>query len=95
MRSNLREGPGVFWPEGTQPSETRQYSSAELNYSQMLNANLPGDISVLAVAHLPSEQEFSARFHCTGRVYKYFMPQANLDLEVVFQMYTVLLVISL
>ncbi|XP_029462692.1 tRNA pseudouridine(38/39) synthase isoform X2 [Rhinatrema bivittatum] len=44
----------------------------------MLNRVLPPDIRVLAWA--PVEVNFSARFSCLRRTYRYFFPQAELDL---------------
>ena len=46
----------------------------EINYPQVLNRLLPPDIRVLAwCGELP--KDFSARFSCKGRAYKYFFTQ--------------------
>ena len=46
----------------------------EINYPQVLNRLLPPDIRVLAwCGELP--KDFSARFSCRGRTYKYFFTQ--------------------
>lgn len=52
----------------------------ELPYCKMLNGVLPKDIR--ALAWCPVEEEFSARFNCTKRTYKYFFPKDNLSVEV-------------
>lgn len=49
----------------------------ELRYTHMLNRVLPPDIRVLAWA--PVEPDFSARFSCLQRTYRYFFPCADLD----------------
>ncbi|NWJ06089.1 PUS3 synthase, partial [Crypturellus undulatus] len=49
----------------------------ELRYAHMLNRVLPPDIRVLAWA--PVEADFSARFSCLRRTYRYFFPAAGLD----------------
>ena len=51
----------------------------ELNYAKMLNGLLPKDIRVLGWA--PVHKEFSARFDCKFRQYKYFFPRGDLDLD--------------
>eukprot|EP00667_Euglena_gracilis_P011912 EG_transcript_12208 len=51
----------------------------ELDYVKMLNRVLPPDIRILAWA--PVSRDFSARFSCVGRTYKYFFVQRDLDVE--------------
>lgn len=51
-----------------------------LEYCKMLNRLLPPDIRV--IAWQPVCEEFSARFNCKNRAYKYFFPKADLDLQV-------------
>ncbi|CAG0917368.1 unnamed protein product [Notodromas monacha] len=51
----------------------------ELDYCGMLNRVLPDDIRLVAWACVP--QDFSARFNCLFRQYKYFFPKADLDVE--------------
>lgn len=51
-----------------------------LEYCKMLNRLLPEDIRIFAWQ--PVCEEFSARFNCKSRTYKYFFPRSNLDLEV-------------
>eukprot|EP00668_Euglena_longa_P034653 GGOE01044484.1.p1 GENE.GGOE01044484.1~~GGOE01044484.1.p1 ORF type:complete len:474 (-),score=111.94 GGOE01044484.1:214-1635(-) len=50
----------------------------ELDYVRMLNGVLPPDIRVLAWA--PVAANFSARFSCVGRIYKYFFLRRDLDI---------------
>lgn len=45
-----------------------------------MNANLPPHIQILAWAPCP-RPDFSARFDCISRTYKYYFPQGDLDLE--------------
>lgn len=78
LRSNLTEGPGVFAPDGYQPSE-KPARSTELDYVKILNGVLPPEIRVLAWA--PTEPSFSARFDCRQRTYRYFLPKGNLDVQ--------------
>ncbi|RIA97369.1 pseudouridine synthase [Glomus cerebriforme] len=51
----------------------------EVPYVESLNRLLPDDIRVLAWA--PVEKDFSARFNCKSRKYKYFFVRGNLDIE--------------
>lgn len=62
-------------------AHTRQGdTTTELPYMVMLNRNLPDDIRVLAWA--PVGPDFSARFSCMQRTYKYFFPRGTLDIDV-------------
>ncbi|KAM6238352.1 tRNA pseudouridine(38/39) synthase [Porphyrio hochstetteri] len=56
-----------------------QGGEEELRYTHILNRVLPPDIRVLAWA--PVEPDFSARFSCLQRTYRYFFPCANLDVS--------------
>ncbi|ORY98598.1 pseudouridine synthase [Syncephalastrum racemosum] len=51
----------------------------EIGYIDTLNRLLPDDIRVLAWA--PVSSDFSARFNCKSRTYKYFFSQGRLDLD--------------
>lgn len=51
----------------------------ELPYCKILNRLLPNEIK--AVAWRPVPPEFSARFDCVQRTYKYYFPRGNLNLE--------------
>ncbi|XP_052553171.1 tRNA pseudouridine(38/39) synthase isoform X2 [Tympanuchus pallidicinctus] len=76
LRSNLSEErklngcPGDSEGRSSKPEE-------ELRYTHILNRVLPPDIRVLAWA--PVEPDFSARFSCLKRTYRYFFPCAGLD----------------
>ena len=52
----------------------------ELDYPKLLNRVLPPDIRVLAWC--PAPPNFSARFDCKQRTYKYYFPRGNLNIEV-------------
>ena len=52
----------------------------ELPYCKILNGLLPSDIRVLAWS--PVTNDFSARFSCRRRTYKYWFPQGDLNVEV-------------
>jgi len=51
----------------------------EFNYPRILNNVLPPSIRVLGWC--PVSSEFSARFSCSQRVYRYFFPRRSLDLS--------------
>ncbi|CAH1370748.1 unnamed protein product [Tenebrio molitor] len=51
----------------------------ELNYCKILNRVLPDDIQF--IAWCPVDKDFSARFDCRNRTYKYFFPKGNLNIE--------------
>ncbi|XP_077499507.1 tRNA pseudouridine(38/39) synthase isoform X1 [Amblyomma americanum] len=78
LRTNLSEGTGVFSQEGYQPDPSTASRTQELDYVKILNGVLPPEIRVLAWA--PVDQDFSARFDCRQRTYRYFFPQGNLDI---------------
>ena len=81
LRSNLLEGPGIQIYPGCKASERKDANfKSEINFCKILNANLPPYIQILAWAPCPRE-DFSARFDCISRTYKYFFPRGNLDLE--------------
>jgi len=50
----------------------------ELDYIKMLNGVLPQELRV--ISWVPVTEEFSARFSCKSRTYRYFFPRRNLDL---------------
>eukprot|EP00095_Tigriopus_kingsejongensis_P007450 snap_masked-scaffold403_size186359-processed-gene-0.34 protein:Tk07450 transcript:snap_masked-scaffold403_size186359-processed-gene-0.34-mRNA-1 annotation:"trna pseudouridine synthase 3" len=82
LRSNLLEGKSVFAPEGCRAHERRVPGDEriEIDFCKMLNANLPDHIHVTAWAPCPS-LDFSARFDCQLRTYKYFFPQGSMSLD--------------
>ncbi|NWU48427.1 PUS3 synthase, partial [Dromas ardeola] len=73
LRSNLAEGKKL----NSHNSEGKSEGEEELRYTHILNRVLPPDIRVLAWA--PVEPDFSARFSCLKRTYRYFFPCADLD----------------
>lgn len=52
----------------------------ELPYCKILNGLLPSTIRVTAWSPVPAN--FSARFNCTKRTYKYWFPRGDLNIEV-------------
>jgi hypothetical protein len=83
VRSNLLEGPGVINYEGCRAHERTGKNNNhqdEISYCKILNANMPDNIQVIAWAPCPRE-DFSARFDCNSRTYKYFFPRADLSLQ--------------
>lgn len=52
---------------------------AELDYAATLNSLLPPDIRVFGWADVGDD--FSARFSCTSRVYRYHFPRRDLDVQ--------------
>ena len=82
LRSNLLQGPGVYSYEGCRAHQRVNGDAEiqEINYCKILNANLPPYIQVVAWA--PCEKlDFSARFDCDARTYKYFFPRGDLNLK--------------
>lgn len=55
----------------------------EFNYPRILNNVLPPSIRILGWC--PVSSEFSARFSCGRRTYRYFFPRRNLDLSAMAQ----------
>lgn len=45
----------------------------EIDYVKLLNGTLPNGIRALAWS--PVEPESSARFDCTARIYRYYLPK--------------------
>lgn len=52
----------------------------EIDYCGILNRVLPDNIQCVAWA--PIEENFSARFDCKSRTYKYYFPKGSLNIEV-------------
>ncbi|EXX74149.1 uncharacterized protein OCT59_026443 [Rhizophagus irregularis] len=71
VRSNL--------PKNTSSDITNNKKIEEVPYIDTLNRLLPDDIRILAWA--PVDKDFSARFNCKSRKYKYFFVRGNLDIE--------------
>ncbi|KAM6043407.1 tRNA pseudouridine(38/39) synthase isoform 2-T2 [Chlamydotis macqueenii] len=75
LRSSLSEEKKLNGHEGDLGGKID--GEEELRYTHILNRVLPPDIRVLAWA--PVEPDFSARFSCLRRTYRYFFPCADLD----------------
>lgn len=52
----------------------------EINYCKILNRVLPNNIQCLAWS--PVDQNFSARFDCKTRTYRYYFPKGRLNINV-------------
>uniref|UniRef100_A0A2A4K4U0 Pseudouridine synthase I TruA alpha/beta domain-containing protein n=1 Tax=Heliothis virescens TaxID=7102 RepID=A0A2A4K4U0_HELVI len=66
------------------PSEqsTQEAIDNELEYCKILNRLLPKDIKVVAWMPIPDDlPEYSARFDCKKRQYKYYFPRSRLDIQ--------------
>ncbi|KAL7754498.1 pseudouridine synthase deg1 [Sorochytrium milnesiophthora] len=64
-------------------SAVRAPGDVELPYLTMLNRTLPDHIRVVAWAPVPDD--FTARFSCTSRTYKYYFPALGLDVRAMQQ----------
>ncbi|OTF69416.1 tRNA pseudouridine(38/39) synthase-like protein, partial [Euroglyphus maynei] len=53
----------------------------EIDYPSILNRVLPHDVRVLFWAPVSSNQMISARFDCCRRVYHYYFPRIDLDID--------------
>lgn len=52
----------------------------EIDYCKILNRVLPNNIQCLAWSSV--DQNFSARFDCLSRIYKYYFPRGKLNVKV-------------
>ncbi|OWA50665.1 tRNA pseudouridine(38/39) synthase [Hypsibius exemplaris] len=73
VRSTQTAGPGLITP-----ASPAKAGPIEIAYLQMLNGVLPKNIRMLAWSAV--QADFSARFSCRGRRYRYYFPRANLHL---------------
>ncbi|GFO26242.1 tRNA pseudouridine synthase [Plakobranchus ocellatus] len=80
LRTNLLSGIGVKERPGGTAHERPGDNTTEIRYAHILNKVLPPEIRVLAWA--PVNINFSARFDCKKRTYKYYFPKGNLNIEV-------------
>jgi len=80
VRTNLVEGEGVYKQEGYTGVGVETMEDNEIDYCSVLNRNLPDDIRVIGWAPAP-RIDYSARFDCDGRGYKYFFPRAQVDIK--------------
>ncbi|CAA0841987.1 Pseudouridine synthase family protein [Striga hermonthica] len=78
LRSNLKETTGTDGYSGESSAEVSHGS--EIDYVKMLNKVLPKDIRVIGWS--PAPTDFSARFNCLSREYKYFFWRENLNITV-------------
>ncbi|XP_053379356.1 uncharacterized protein LOC123526841 isoform X2 [Mercenaria mercenaria] len=83
LRTNLLSGVGVKVREGGTAAERPGDKTTEIQYCHILNKNLPPEIRALAWA--PVDPEFSSRFSCKKRTYKYFFPKGSLNIEIMDQ----------
>ncbi|KAI6212322.1 hypothetical protein M3Y94_00007300 [Aphelenchoides besseyi] len=79
VRSTHATDVHVEWPSDSTDVANRVDKKEELNYTKILNAVLPKSVRILAWATV--SREFSARFQCTQRAYRYVFPRSNLDLQ--------------
>ena len=85
LRTNLLDGTGVRDFEGCRADKRSAEhidNSAEIDYCKIINANLPSEIQVVGWAAC-SSLDFSARFNCVNRTYKYFFPRGDLSLDLI------------
>jgi len=78
VRTNLVEGEGVYEQEEYMGGE--RMNDTEIDFCTVLNRNLPDDIRVTGWAPAP-RKDFSARFDCDGRSYKYVFPRGQVDIR--------------
>lgn len=62
------------------PKEKQHTLDEEIDYCVILNKVLPPDIQ--CISWCPTDENYSARFNCTSRTYRYFFPKGNLNIEV-------------
>jgi len=80
LRSNFMDGPDIIIAEDSLVNKrANSDTTTEIDYAGVLNKVLPPDIRVLAWAPVPAD--FSARFNCVKRVYKYYFPKGDLDIQ--------------
>ncbi|KAG8369258.1 hypothetical protein BUALT_Bualt15G0132800 [Buddleja alternifolia] len=76
LRSNLKQKAGSNGYSGETSSEESR--GGELDYVKILNRVLPNDIRVISWS--PAPIDFSARFSCLSREYKYFFWSETLNI---------------
>lgn len=79
VRSNCASGLGVIVNESS--NVTNHDIENEINYIKYLNGALPDDIRVICWA--PVGNETSARFDCTSRIYRYYFPKGDLNIDAI------------
>ncbi|ESO91369.1 hypothetical protein LOTGIDRAFT_105384 [Lottia gigantea] len=83
LRTNLLEGVGVKVREDGTASSRSGDCTTEIDYVKIINKLLPKEIRVLAWAPVP--EDFSARFSCIRRTYKYYFPKGHLNVDVMYK----------
>jgi len=78
VRTNLAVGEGVYEQEGY--TGVDKETESEIDYCTVLNRNLPDDIRVIGWTPAP-RLDYSARFDCDGRSYKYVFPRGLVDIK--------------
>uniref|UniRef100_A0AC35U101 tRNA pseudouridine synthase n=1 Tax=Rhabditophanes sp. KR3021 TaxID=114890 RepID=A0AC35U101_9BILA len=80
IRSTDEDGKYVFWKDGIKPESSLKKSlKIELPFCKMVNVFLPPEIRIMAWS--PVKPDFSARFNCKNRSYRYIFPDMNLNME--------------
>ncbi|CAB3403721.1 unnamed protein product [Caenorhabditis bovis] len=81
VRSCCKNADNAFWDDSVDDETKKNYpeNNEEMNYLKMLNSVLPTTIRIFSWAPVP--RKFSARFDCNGRIYKYALPKADLNVE--------------
>ena len=79
VRTNLLEGIGIFTPNNYNHLNPIDRKTKEIDYCGLLNRLLPLEIKIIAWA--PVERDFSSRFFCQSRMYKYLFPRSSLDIS--------------
>jgi len=79
LRCKENAGTGVIPLENSVNIVGKNGCDSELDYCKILNSVLPKEIRVLAWS--PVRTDFSARFDCKRRTYRYYLPLVDLDIE--------------
>ena len=77
LRTNLLDGVGVRDYDGCTANSRNIHDKEnieEIDFCKIINANLPPEIQIIGWAPCPS-LDYSARFNCINRTYKYFFPR--------------------
>lgn len=77
LRTTQSSGIGVITNPTAAPTDNEK---PEIDFAGILNRILPDEIRVLAWA--PVQPDFSARFDCNSRTYKYFFAKGDLNVEI-------------
>lgn len=80
VRTNLLDGPDIIVLPNGKAHLRQGNEKEEICYARILNKVLPSEIRVLAWAAV--KPDFSARFNCIQRTYKYYFPRGSLNIEI-------------